>query len=473
MATSLRPIISLLIGVALLLAGAGLQITLLPLRGSVEGFGTFALGVIGSAYYIGFVSGCLIGPFVILRAGHIRAFAALVAVAAAAVLAYALAPDPVAWAFFRAVTGFCLAGFYLVIESWLNDRASNETRGLVMSAYVVVNLGAIAAGQMLVTLSPVEGANSFMLAGILTALAIVPVALTRSAQPAPITIVSFRPRQLYEAAPVALVACFMIGVAIGAFWALGPLSVGGVGFSVTEVAGFMSIAVVGGALAQYPAGRLSDRMDRRLVLLALLAGATIVSLVLWLFAPMGSLLVVFGFLFGAMALPGYSLAAAHGYDKTENSDMVPTAATMLLANGLGSVLGPLAAAMLMGVAGPRALFLFTAIALGLLAAFVFYRTTVQGPVAQPQKTDFDLATTAQVGAVVATEELNPADEYVVAPEPYVAAGGGAALAAEGADEDGRHRADADEPGKAHQDDGKGQQAAVGHAADSFKNRNGK
>ncbi|MEX2128983.1 MAG: MFS transporter [Xanthobacteraceae bacterium] len=418
MAGSLRPIVSLLIGVALLLAGAGMQITLLPLRGSVEGIGTFALGVIGSAYYVGFVSGCLLGPYVILRAGHIRAFAALVAVAAAAVLGYAIVPDAVAWALFRGVTGFALAGFYLVIESWLNDRASNDTRGLVMSAYVVVNLGALAAGQLLVTLYPVEEAGSFMLAAVLTSLAIVPVALTRSAQPAPITIVSFRPWQLYQAAPVALVACFMIGVAIGAFWALGPLSVAADGFSVTEVAAFMSISIVGGALAQWPAGRLSDRMDRRIVLMTLLSGATVMSLVLWLFAPMGILLVSLGFLFGALALPGYSLAAAHGYDKTDNADMVPTAATMLLANGLGAVIGPLVASSLMLAAGPRALFLFIAAALGLLAGFVFYRTTVQPPLTAPEKTGFDLATTSQVGTVVATEELNPADEFVVAPEPY-------------------------------------------------------
>lgn len=418
MAASLRPIVSLLIGVALLLAGAGLQVTLLPLRGSAEGFGTFALGVIGSAYYVGFVTGCVMGPYAILRAGHIRAFAALVALAAAAVLAYGLAPDPFAWAIFRAVTGFCLAGFYLVIESWLNDRASNSTRGLVMSLYVMVNLSAIAAGQMLVTLYPVDGYRSFMLAGILTALAIVPVALTRSAQPAPITIVSFRPRQLYEAAPVSLVSCFMIGVTIGAFWALGPLSVAGEGLNVAEVAAFMSIAVVGGALAQYPVGRISDRMDRRIVLLSLLAGAAGTSLVLWMFEPMGLSLVLLGFLFGALALPGYSLAAAHGYDKTANEDMVPTAATMLLANGIGSVSGPVVAAGLMSYAGPRALFLFMALGLALLAAYVFYRTTVQPPVALPEKTEFDMATTASVGAVVPTEELNPADEYVAVPEAY-------------------------------------------------------
>lgn len=414
MAANLRPIVSLLIGIALLLSGAGLQITLLPLRGSVEGFSTFALGVIGSAYYIGFVSGCLTGPYVILRAGHIRAFAALVALAVAAVLGYSLAPNPVAWTILRALTGFALAGFYLVVESWLNDRASNDTRGFVMSTYVMVNLAAMAAGQMLVTLHPVESAYSFLLAGILMALAIIPVALTRSAQPAPITIVSFRPKQLYEAAPVALVACLVIGVSNGAFWALGPVSVRG-DLSVTQVATFMSIAVVGGAIAQYPAGRFSDRMDRRLVLLGLLAGAASVSLLLWLFAPTGVVLIVLGFLLGALMLPCYAVAAAHGYDKTARADMVPTAATMLLANGLGSVVGPITAALLMDGLGPRALFLFTAISSALLAGFVFYRTTVQAPVAQPQKTEFDLAATAQVGAVVATEELDPSDENVAMP----------------------------------------------------------
>src|SRR5690606_6312633 len=169
---------------------------------------------------------------------------------------------------------------------------------------------------------------------------------------------------------------------------------------------------------QYPAGRLSDRMDRRLVLLMLLVAAAATSLILWLFAPMGILLVVFGFLLGAFSLSVYSIAAAHGYDKTANGDMVPTAATMLLANGLGSVSGPVAAAALMSVAGPRALFLFMAATMAALAAYVFYRTTVQAPVAQPEKTEFDIATTAQVGAVVATEELNPADEFVAVPEVY-------------------------------------------------------
>ena len=418
MQTNLRPIASLLLGVAFLLAGNGLQFTLLPLRGAADGFSAPALGLIGSAYYVGFAAGCLMAPFVILRAGHIRAFAAMVAVAVVVGLAYPLASDVLAWTAFRLINGFCLAGFYLVIESWLNDRASNESRGLVMSSYVIVNFAAFTVGQLMVTLYPIEGAGNFMIAAMLASLAIVPVALTRSAQPAPITIVTFRPMQLYRAAPVGLVASLMVGVANGAFLGLGPLSAAGNGLDVAQVAMFMGAATLAGALAQWPVGRLSDRMDRRIVLLVLLIGATVTGILLWLFATTGPLFLLFGFMFGALTLPCYSLAAAHAYDKTPANEMVPTAATILLANALGAAVGPLLASAMMAFQGPRSLFLFTAIAQGLLAVYVFYRTKVQASLSTPEKTDFDLASTAPVGAMVTGETPDPADPSVAVPEPY-------------------------------------------------------
>jgi MFS family permease len=418
MHSNLRPIASLLLGVAFLLAGNGLQFTLVPLRGNAEGFSALAIGVIGSAYYVGFGGGCLLAPYVILRAGHIRAFAALVALAVVVGLVYPLAPYVGAWVAFRALSGFCLAGFYLVIESWLNDRATNETRGLVMSSYVIVNFFAFTVGQLMVTLYPVKGTESFMLAAMAASLAIIPVALTRSAQPAPITMVSFRPLQLYHAAPVGLVASVVVGAANGAFLTLGPLSAARNGFNVVEVALFMGAATSAGALAQWPVGRLSDRIDRRIVLLATLIGAAVTGLVLWLLASTITLLLLFGFLFGALALPGYSLAAAHAYDKTPVSDMVPTTATILLANASGSVIGPMLAAAVMALQGPRALFLFTAAAQGALAVYVLHRTTVQAPLREPEKTHFDLAATAPVGALVTGETLDLSDPSVAVPETY-------------------------------------------------------
>ncbi len=416
MTNSLRPISSLLLGVGLLLSGNGLQFTLLPLRGGVEGFGTIALGLIGSAYFVGFVSGCLLGPYIVLRAGHIRAFAAMVAVAACVALAYGLVPLAPAWGIFRAVTGLCFAVLYLVIESWLNDQASNQTRGFVMATYTLVSLGALALGQMLVTLYPIEQASSFMVAAMLLSLASVPVALTRSAQPAPITIFSFQPLELFQAAPVALVASLMIGVANGAFWSLAAVFATGGGLGVERAAQFMTVAILAGAVMQWPAGRLSDRVDRRMLLLVLLAGATVTSFVLWMMPASGLLLLGLGALFGALALPGYSLAAAHGYDKTPAGNAVATAATILLANGLGSIAGPPVAAMLMASQGPRALFLFTAIVEGLLAAYVLYRVRVQAALAQPEKTGFDLGATSPIGAVVTPEVPDPEDPLVAVPE---------------------------------------------------------
>lgn len=415
MQTKLRPIASLLLGVAFLLVGNGLQFTLLPLRGAAEGFGTFALGLIGSAYYLGFVAGCLLAPYAILRAGHIRAFSAMVALAVTIGLAYVLATNAYAWVAFRLINGFCLAGIYLVIESWLNDRATNETRGLVMSAYVIVNFGAFTVGQLAITLYPIEQAESFMIAAMLASLAIIPVALTRSAQPTPIAIVHFKPVQLFRSAPVGVVASLMVGVANGAYWGLGPISAAGSGLDISDVALFMSAATLAGALAQWPVGRLSDRVDRRIVLLALQIGAAVTGVLLWLTAASGILLMVFGLLFGALALPCYSLAAAHAYDKTAHGDLVPTAATILLVNALGAVIGPLLAAAVMAALDPRALFLFTALAQGLLAAYVAYRIAVQSSLTAAEKTDFDLAATAPVGAMV-TGEADPSDSSVVVPD---------------------------------------------------------
>jgi MFS family permease len=415
--SNIRPISSLLLGVAFLLAGNGLQFTLLPLRALHEGFSALALGVIGSAYYGGFVVGCLLGPYLILRAGHIRAFSAMIALAVTVSLAYPLIADVTAWTLFRLITGFCIAGFYLVIESWLNDRTSNDNRGLVMSTYVVVNFGALTVGQMLVSVYPIEQAGSFMISAMLASLAIVPVALTRSAQPAPITIVSFRPLELYRAAPAGIVASFAIGLSNGAFWSLGAMSAAGGGLDIHEVAFFMGAATLAGALAQWPIGRLSDRLDRRLVLLVTLIAAMVSGLCLWLAPVSGIGFVALAMLFGATTLPGYSLAAAHAYDKTDTADMVPTAATILLANALGASIGPFLASMLMTAEGPRALFLFTAFTQALLAGYIAYRRSVQASLTGPEKTDFDLAATAPVGAIVPTETLDPASPSVIAPEP--------------------------------------------------------
>ncbi len=417
MADVFRPVTSLLIGVGLLLVGAGLLQTVVPLRGAAEAFSVAELGALGSAYYVGFVLGCLAGPFVILRSGHIRAFAAMIALATATALILPLAVAPWPWILLRAVMGACLAGLYLVIESWLNDRATNETRGLVFSSYIVVNFVALAGGQMLTTVGEIAGFQLFVIGALSIVLATIPVVLTRSAQPAPIALVRFRPRELYARSPVGMVGVTLIGLATGSFWSLGTIFATGRGLSPNDAAIFMTIAVIGGAALQWPLGHYSDRLDRRRVLLGILVVAAVVGVAAALL-PLGrtALLVLAAFI-GATLLPAYAIAAAHAYDHADRQAYVETSAGLLLANGFGSAIGPIAASLLMGLAGPGGLFAFTALVQAALAGFILWRLRQRGAPAPEGRVDFDLGATAQLGAVLTPEPLDPADPNVGVPEP--------------------------------------------------------
>ncbi len=417
MKSTFGPVSSLLLGVAFLIAGNGLQFTLIPLRASAEGWGAVEIGAIGSAYYIGFALGCVSGPYAILRAGHIRAFAAAVSLATAAVAAHALWISFPVWFALRIVTGASLAALYLIIESWLNDRATNETRGIIMSAYIAVNFAAMTAGQLAVTVYPPTEISPFVLATLIMSLATIPVALTRSAQPAPIALVSIHPRALYRASPVGVAGVAMIGLANGAFWTLGPVAAVRNGLSVSDAAIFMSAATVGGALMQWPAGRLSDRTDRRIVLMAFLAAAAVVGLLLAFVPPFGASWAVLAFLFGATTLPTYAIAAAHAYDHTPRGGYVETAAGILLANAAGSVVGPIIASALMQRTGGSTLFLFTAAMQIALATFVYARLRRRAPLPLSEKTEFDLAATAPVGAVIPPGMFDADNANVAAPPP--------------------------------------------------------
>jgi MFS family permease len=405
MIASLLPVVSLLSGVGLLLIGHGLLTLALPLRAEVEGFDPVAIGALGAAYYGGFVAGCLHGPLLVRRAGHIRTVAAVVSGVSAAAALYPLAVSVPAWIVLRFVFGYGLAAFYLVVESWLNDRATNTTRGMIMSAYIMVNHVALTGGQLLLLTFPVAGFELFLLGSVLISIAAIPVALTRQAQPAPVTEVRFRPGRLWRASPVGLVGSLMIGVANGAFWGLAPVSATGFGLSHQGTAIFMSAAVLAGALAQMPIGRLSDRLDRRHVLAALLAAAMTTGLAIFLARPSGAALTLAGAAFGAAALPAYALAAAHAYDHADPADYVGTASSLLLVNGLGSIVGPVAAAFLLRDWPGGGLYLFTAATHAALLGFVLWRVTRRAPPPETARESFDLAATApaSVGGVIAPE----------------------------------------------------------------------
>jgi MFS family permease len=402
MGSVLRSAASLFGGVALLLTGHGLLTLLLPLRGAAEGFGPVAIGLLGSAYFAGFVAGCLHGPHLVGRAGHIRAFAAVVCGVSAVAFAYPLLVGEVAWALMRFGFGYGLAVFYLVVESWLNDRATNTTRGLLLGTYVMINHAAIAAGQMMVLAYPVAGFELFAVAGILISVAAIPVALTRAPQPAPVTDVRFRPGRLWRASPVGLIGSLMVGLANGAFWGLGAVAATGFGLDENGAALFMTAAVLAGAVTQMPVGRLSDRMDRRFVLAGLLLASICVGLALGLLAPQGIWLLVLAAVFGGVSLPCYSIAAAHAYDHADPSDYVGTASSLLLVNGLGSIAGPIGAALLMRSVPGGGLFLFIAMTQAGLLGFVLWRLRRRAAPAPESRENFDMAATspATVGGVM-------------------------------------------------------------------------
>jgi len=397
MAKAIAPVAALLLSVAILLVGNGLLGTLLPVRAQVEAFSPIDIGVLGSAYFFGFACGCVFGPRLVERAGHIRAFTAMVSLASALVLAHAMVLDPVPWWVFRAGSGACFAILYMIIESWLNEKATNQTRGVVFSVYFVINLTMITVGQLMLILEPPSSFLLFSAASILVSLAALPVALTRAEAPAPITEVRLNLRRLYRVSPVGAVGCFAVGLASGPFWALAPVFVQSFGGGVSAVAVFMSITVLAGALGQFPLGRISDRIDRRVVIIAASIGAALAGLLLVAAAVAApGLLLPATFFFGMFAFPLYSLSVAHANDFADNRQFVETAGGLLLIWASGAVIGPFAASLVIRATGPASLFAFTATAHLALGLFTLYRMRRRAPVAEAVKGGFlDAAIAAQ------------------------------------------------------------------------------
>lgn len=361
MIAALVPVAALLLSVAMLLMGNGLQSTLLPLRAQIEAFGAVEIGVLGSAYFVGFTLGCWRGAVVIRRAGHVRAFAAIVAVASTSALVHALLRDPYIWWFVRMLSGACIAMLFMIIESWLNEKATNESRGMVFSIYTAINLAMVSAGQVLIALGNPGGFPLFLLASILISWAAVPLALSRSESPAPIEKVGVRIGFLFRLSPVGFLGCFAVGAANGAFWAMAPVFAQGAGQNPTLAAIFIAVSVIAGALAQYPLGKLSDRMDRRRMILAVAALAAVSGLLLAIFGGRSeTLLMATGFAFGMFAFPLYSLCVAHANDFVENKSFVEAASGLLLTWAAGAVIGPIAASAVISVIGQPGLFWFTA-----------------------------------------------------------------------------------------------------------------
>ena len=389
MTTTLRQLGALLLSTAILITGNGLINTLLPVRAELEAFSTLQIGMLGAVYFVGFIIGCINGPRMIRRVGHIRTFAALSSIAAAMALGLAVLVDPIAWWILRFVIGICFAGLYVVIESWLNDRTESSNRGAIMSIYTLINFGVLVVGQLLLTTYQPSGFELFSVVAILLGLALVPVSLTNAPSPPQPETVRLDIQGLWRLSPVGFVGCLAVGLANGSFWSLGPIFASRSGLDVDNLVYFMIGATLAGALMQWPLGRLSDLTDRRFVIVGTAICASVSGILLSSWPePSITLLIVLASAFGGFAMPLYAVAVAHANDFADDDSFVATAGGLLLVYGIGAAAGPLIASGLMQYTGTDGLFVFTTIVHGALVVFTILRVRIRAAPAEQDRSDF-------------------------------------------------------------------------------------
>lgn len=376
MVAVLRSIGALLVSAAILLAGGGLLSTLIAIRAQLEDFPIIAIGLMTSAYFIGFIAGCLGTPFLVKRVGHVRVFAALSSLIAASVLIHVIVINVPVWLALRVLTGFSFAGLYMLIESWINAQSPNDKRGQVLSVYRMVDLGAVTAGQFMLTLADPKSFVLFSIVAICICIAIFPISLSTSKAPTAVTQTSLNLKKLMRSSPLAVMGCLAVGLANGAFWALAPVFVQQLGHPLVVVSLFMSVTIASGAALQWPVGWLSDKLGRRPVLITIAFISIFAGLFLWKLAPMSqTMLLIGGALYGAFAMQVYGLSAVHANDYAEPHEFVAVSGGLLLIYGIGSVAGPLIAPIVMSAYGTSAMFAFTAAIHLLLGLFGLYRLT--------------------------------------------------------------------------------------------------
>lgn len=376
MIRAIASITALLVGVAILLTGQGLQGTLLPVRAAMENFSTVAIGAFGAAYFFGFTVGSWRGARLVQRVGHVRVFAAMTALASASPLLHGLWIDMWSWCLLRFLSGFCFAILYVVIESWLNETSTNENRGSVFSIYVLINMTMLAAGQQMMLLDDPAVMTLFALASVLVSLAAVPVALSTAPTPRQLHgDTKLDIPYLYRTSPAGMLGSLATGLANGSFWALAPVFTISFSTDVSLTAWFMTAAVLGGAASQWPLGAWSDRIDRRYVMAIAASLAVAVALTIWLFADRFThgALIFLGGLWGAAAFPLYSISVAHSNDHAGEDEYVMVSSGLLLMYGIGAVAGPVCSSIAMYWMGSSGLFAFTGAVHVLLFVYLLQR----------------------------------------------------------------------------------------------------
>ena len=383
MQSSSAAVWSLLAGVILLTAANALLGTLVSVRMGIEGFPRLLSGMVMSAYFAGFVLGSIYAFRIIDRVGHIRAFATFAAMVGAAATAQALIVSPLPWIVLRATVGFAIAGKLIVSESWLNSAARADNRGRAFSLYMIAIYLAFGGGQFALVLGDPAGSELFLVVTFLLSASILPIVLTRAAAPRTPPTTRMRIRHVYEIAPLGLAGAFVAGLSVGAVQSIGPQFAGELGFTVTRISWFMGAFFLSGILFQWPAGHLSDFVDRRSVLgaMALLAAVAFGAIAV-VEDRSFALLIGLAILGGGAAATLYPLSVAHANDRLRGESVVAITASLLLANGIGAIAGPILATGVMLAVGAPGLFVAAAVPCVALAGHAGFRMLTYARVAQ-------------------------------------------------------------------------------------------
>lgn len=380
MITVLLRVWALLLGIVLIMLGNGMHFTLIGLRGGIEGFSPAELAIVTSGYFMGFLSGARIAPVMIRRVGHVRVFAALGSFMSAGLIALPLLTEPWAWTLLRLLIGFCMSGIYVAAESWLNDAATNETRGKVLSAYMIAQTLGIIGAQGLLSLGDAGTSVLFIVASILVSISFAPILLSVASVPAVQVARPMPLRQLFKGSPLGTVGIFLLGSVYATQSGMGAVFGTQIGMTSAQIALFVAMLFAGALVLQYPIGWLSDRMDRRKLILGVsLVGAAFCALG-WVSSGEFWLLMVSAFFVGGVTTPLYALFLAYTNDSLSAEDMPAASGGLVFTFGLGAIVGPLVTGWAMQASDPFAFWPVlgaTFIGIGLYA---LYRMTQRAPV---------------------------------------------------------------------------------------------
>ena len=366
---------ALLLGMMLLMVGNGLQGTLLGVRGGIEGFSTFEMSIVMSAYFAGFLGGSRVAPEMIRRVGHVRVFAALASFISAILILYPAFAHPVAWALGRLVIGFCFSGVYVTAESWLNNSADNTNRGKALSVYMIVQMFGIVSAQVLLAMGDVSGYALFIVSSVLVSISFAPILLSISPTPAFETAKPMPLKTLIKISPLGCFGMFLLGGVFSAQFGMSAVYGVAAGLTIAQISLFVSSIYVGALLMQYPIGWFSDRVDRRLVILIVASLGGVMSLVAFSFDQYFSALLVAAFIIGGTSNPLYSLLIAYTNDYLEADDMASAAGGLIFINGMGAIAGPLVTGTVMDTFGTQAFFMVIATLMLTLTGYAGYRMT--------------------------------------------------------------------------------------------------